>query len=1029
MQDDYSTNQDDETIDSSDSTAETYHSGVSENEWLDSNVGVLGEEWMGRKIGDFEIIRIIGTGGMGNVYEAKQVHPHRSVALKIVKSAAATPAALHRFERESELLARLQHPGIAQVYDSGHQTYDDVKLPYFAMEYVPGSRSITDYSEDNNLSRKGRLGLFLMVCDAVQYGHGRGVIHRDLKPSNILITSAGRPKVIDFGVALMVGSDEIEKTVTVAGKFVGTLQWSSPEQCGDDPHDVDVRTDVYSLGVLMYQLMTGELPYVLKGIPLYRAPIVIRETNPKLPRLIDNSISVEIEQILLKALAKDRRSRYESVADLAMDIRRFLNNQPIHAKPPTAAHKLRLYARRNQLKFRAGIIVFLALVLGITGLIWGFVESEARQREMKQALEAEATARSVAEQKAYIAMIGTAQAAIANDAWGMARHHLESTNRESRGWEWHYLRGIADQSIRTWLFGGRPISLSSSPSTEHIVVTFDSGRVVLIDESRNVSRDITLSSKVNEAAFSENGKMIFLGMESGNISILNLENDTMVLFEEQLPSIESIVTLQDNMFASGHADGKVLVWNVDGERISSIDSGRGMVLSLDYDFDQQLLAIGTIDGTVQVWKLEESQPLLQGNRHGGAVHAVHFIGDGILASGSADGKIIIWDIDAKTHKSLESNHNSVMGISSVRETLSSVGLDGVVRLWSLEDFALLDTLKGHTGLVWSIKPLLDNRFVSVGRDGSIRWWSASPAIPTTHLASSSMPASDIAFIWNDALVAVSEFNSDMQVIDIINNESHLIHSDGAELSVVAFVPNTSYAVTGDLEGDIQLWDIENLQLAELIGSCDGQITTLDVLANGNFVAAATLGGQISVFNIRDKKKVFESTRIDSIILAISFNDDGNELFVSTINGTISAIDLNSGEVLWERIGGGSDVVAINYIRSRDAILTATASNTVQLLSETDGEVLVSRKATGGMLRDVALFPDESRFVTALSDGSVGVWDTQSFTQIASLSAKHALECITVSSDGHRLAIAGGSETIKLMDGMSRSARLKNSTHE
>jgi WD40 repeat protein len=454
-----------------------------------------------------------------------------------------------------------------------------------------------------------------------------------------------------------------------------------------------------------------------------------------------------------------------------------------------------------------------------------------------------------------------------------------------------------------------------------------------------------------------------------------------------------------------------------------------MVLSLDYDFDQQLLAIGTIDGTVQVWKLEESQPLLQGNRHGGAVHAVHFIGDGILASGSADGKIIIWDIDAKTHKSLESNHNSVMGISSVRETLSSVGLDGVVRLWSLEDFALLDTLKGHTGLVWSIKPLLDNRFVSVGRDGSIRWWSASPAIPTTHLASSSMPASDIAFIWNDALVAVSEFNSDMQVIDIINNESHLIHSDGAELSVVAFVPNTSYAVTGDLEGDIQLWDIENLQLAELIGSCDGQITTLDVLANGNFVAAATLGGQISVFNIRDKKKVFESTRIDSIILAISFNDDGNELFVSTINGTISAIDLNSGEVLWERIGGGSDVVAINYIRSRDAILTATASNTVQLLSETDGEVLVSRKATGGMLRDVALFPDESRFVTALSDGSVGVWDTQSFTQIASLSAKHSLECITVSSDGHRLAIAGGSETIKLMDSMSRSARLKNSTHE
>jgi serine/threonine protein kinase/WD40 repeat protein len=1029
MQDDYSANPDDETIDSSEPNAETYHSDTAEIGWLDSNVGVRGDEWIGFKIGDFEIIRIIGIGGMGNVYEAKQTHPHRSVALKIVKSAAATSSALNRFEMESELLARLQHPGIAQVYDSGHQILDDVQLPYFAMEFVPGSHSITDYSEDNNLSRKGRLELFLMVCDAVQYGHGRGVIHRDLKPSNILITSAGRPKVIDFGVALMAGADEVEKTVTVAGKFVGTLQWSSPEQCGDDPHDVDVRTDVYSLGVLLYQLMTGELPYVLKGIPLYRAPVVIRETNPKLPRSVDNSIAVEIEQILLKALAKDRSSRYESVADMAMDIRRYLNNQPILAKPPSTIHKLRLYARRNQLKFRAGLIVFLALVLGLTGLIWGFVESEARQRDMKLALEAEATARSVAEQKAYVAMIGTSQAAIANNAWGMARHHLATTNRDKRGWEWHYLQGIADQSIRTWLFGDRPVSLSSSPDAETLVVTFDSGRVVLIDESRDVTRDITLSSKVNEAAFSKNGGMVFLGMESGSIAILNLENDTMVLFDEQLPPIESIASLYDNLFATGHADGNVLIWNVDGELVSSIAGGRGMVLSLDFDYEQQLIAIGTIDGTVQVWKLDDSQPILLENSHGGAVHSVHFIGDGSLASGGADGKIIIWDIDSKTHYSFESNHNSVMGVSSLGETLSSVGLDGMVRLWSLEDFTLLDTLKGHTGLIWSIKPVSDNRYVSVGKDGSIRWWSASPAIPTTHQATSSMPASDIAFIWNDALVAVSEFNSDMQVIDIIQNESHLIPSDGAELSVVEFVPNTSFAVTGDLDGEIRLWDIENLKQEGLLGSCDGQITAIDVVPNGNFIATATLGGQISVFNRRERMKIFESTRIDSIVLAIAFNGDGDELFVSTINGTILALDLNSGEVLWERIGGGSDVVAMIYIHSRDAILTATASNTLQLISETNGEVIESSKATGGTLRDVGLLPDESRFVTALSDGTVGVWDTQSFTLIASLPAKQALECITVSSDGHRLAIAGGSETIQLLDGMSRRARLKNSTHE
>ncbi len=614
MQD--ASNFDDVTRDTSDPHAETHHDDKASGDWIDTNVGVRADEWIGRTIGQFEIIRIIGMGGMGNVYEAKQTHPHRSVALKIVKTAAATPATLHRFEMESELLARLQHPGIAQVYDSGHQTQDDVLLPYFAMEYVPGSRSITDYAEEEHLSREGRLALFLRVCDAVQYGHGRGIIHRDLKPSNILITSSGRPKVIDFGVALMAGSDEVEKTINIEGKFVGTLQWSSPEQCGDDPRDVDVRTDVYSLGVLMFQLMTGELPYVLKGIPLYRAPLVIRETKPAPPQSIDPSIPIEIDQILMKSLAKERESRYESVAELATDIRRFPNNQPILAKSPTAMHRLRLYARRNQLKFRAGIVVFLALLLGLTGLIWGFVESEARQRDMVRALLVEAAARSVAEQKAYVATIGTVQAAIANGSLEMARRHLSETTRELRGWEWNYLRGIVDQSLRAWMIGDRLTSLTTSPNGKYIALAYEGGRVTLHYEPSAISRDIMLPSEVKAVTFSDDGKMLFLGLSNGDIGVLGLEIDTLLLFNQEMSSVESIASLGNDVFATGHADGMIYTWNSEGEHISSMMGEGGMVLALDYDAANDSLASGTIDGTVVVWKMKDAIPIFQSNSHG-----------------------------------------------------------------------------------------------------------------------------------------------------------------------------------------------------------------------------------------------------------------------------------------------------------------------------------------------------------------------------------------------------------------------------
>ena len=953
------------------------------------------------RIGPYRIGRRIGAGGMGVVYQAEQERPiRRTVALKVIKLGMDTREVVARFEAERQALALMNHAGIARVYDAGAT---DEGRPYFAMEYVKGTR-ITQYCDQRRLSTAERLGLFVAVCQAVQHAHQKGVIHRDIKPSNVLVTLQDeRPvaKVIDFGVAKATAQRLSEQTlVTEQGQFVGTPEYMSPEQAGADVVDIDTRTDVYSLGVLLYELLVGRLPFdsaQIRTRSVAEMQRIIREQEPLRPstrvhrlrsgpqarargpaygshgplarargsdsssiqavashrrtdpRGLCRALKGDLDWITLKALEKDRARRYASPSELAADIERHLKHEPVAAGPPSAVYRTRKFIRRNRGLVIGAAAVFVVLMAGIISTTIFAIGQSRAMREARW--------------QAYVANIRVASSALAAKEVTRTRRSLEAAPPEFRNWEWHYLNAACDTSLR-------------------------------------VLRGHT--ARVDGAAFSSDGRRL----------------------------------------ASAAQDHLVHIWNLSsGEAEVTLSGHERAVYNAVFSPDDKRVATASRDGTVRIWDSKTGEQWAE-LRHDGAVWLVAYSPDGSrLASASSDRSVRIWDAATGELIHSLSGHKEVVysvAFSPDGQRLASATNvpDNAVYLWNATNGERLNLLKGHTDDVSSVAFSPDGTLLASGsKDHSVRLWNPATGELIRTLRGHKDDVSSVAFNSDGSRLASASWDKTNRLWDPVTGDelAALLGHDGYVMSV-AFGADDALLASTSWDKTVRIWDARPASQDGVLRRLEPNLSALAVSADGTRLAAAFRDGTVRIWDAHTNEDLATLRGHDDLVTSVSFNPEHPYLLVTASRDCTARFwDLLAGtsHEIWKAAGNSPSVVTFSLDGRHLAL--ATESGDVRILDGADGRDLDVGWEPGAGPRLLAFSPDGAYLTVASGAGqtfSMGIWSMATRKRVvALLESDESLNSLVFSPDGKHLAGASKGGSVPIWD--TRTGKLERalSGHE
>ena len=998
----------------------------------------------GRFFGDYELIEEIGRGGMGAVYKARQISLNRVVAIKMILAGGLASAnSVRRFRAEAAAAASLQHPNIVAVHEvgefEGHQ--------YFSMGYVDG-KSLAEWVREHPLPVRQAAGWLKTIAEAIHYAHQHGILHRDLKPSNVLIDPFDQPQITDFGLAKRfsggdstLGSksrtdeasgDEIRglasvnSDLTLTGQAVGSPNFMPPEQAEGRSSAIGPASDVYSLGALLYHLITGRPPFQAESVTLLLKQVI--EAEPVSPRLLNPNAPRDLETICLKCMEKDPVRRYPSAQALAEELGRFLAGEPVLARPVGAWGKGLRWCRRQPV--RAGLIGALGMVflLGLTGILWQWDRAE-NQRANAQSSEL------LARQYAYAADMNLAQRALQEHDLGRAIELLNNYRPKSqissdhpgseddlRGWEWRYLWKLCQSDeIFTLCQYTNMIGMTALSPDGKWVAARQGKSIALWDlAARREVAAWPTSGYRRALAFSPDGKYLaFVYSNRWFVSLweVSTRSEVAQLVHADPGRAACLAFSPDGKLAIHEETGAIQLWNIETRQIIATNmvprfrsiarSGFGDDESretLAFSRDGSVLAIGEFN-SIQLWEWATSkQRTIPTPVAGNGVTALAFSPDGKLLAagyGYTDSQVRLWDLNTLASAGELVGHKawiSALAFSPGGERLASASGDQTIRLWDLPKRKELRTLKGHTHEVWSVFYSPDgNRLVSGSKDGSIRVWD-SKRQPTTR-PWMTLPEP----VWRLGLAFTPDSGTLFTVMDLL----------------------------APMSGTVKAWDPLTGQETHQYPALGAANCSVAVSTDGQLLAVGDKQGMVRIWDLAHDRAVTHFNADTNTIVGLAFGLQ-NQRLLSTSFHYLNANNFSNAfaewEVLsWRKIGPGATgipgVLCYDVTADHRWIAFGDVNGAASVWDMSTGHKLVFLQGSNpAVVRGVAFVSGGAMLAAGSQDGFIRLWDVAQRRELATMRGQmSAVHYLSASPDGKRLASGGTrpSEAVRLWDVATR----------